>query len=67
MIKNKTKIKQKIYTTKKKRLNRESNLAHLRGRSPPRPLRHAAKDISNWENYYIQKYYFHEILTVDTV
>ena len=46
-LKTKQKQNEKIYTTKKKRVNRESNLAHLRGRSPPRPSRHAAKDIFN--------------------
>ena len=63
MIKNKSKKKKKKYIYKKEK--RESNFDHLQGRSAPRPLRQAVKDIVYWEKLLSLKYYFREILLVE--
>ena len=44
---------------RKKQLSREShpgNLDNLHGRSAPRPLRHAAKDIVKWAHFYLMHF-----------
>ena len=67
MIKNKSKKKKKkIYIQERKeQLSGESNFDHLQGRSAPRPLRQAVKDIVYWEKLLYLKYYFREILLVE--
>ena len=66
MIKNKSKKKKKKYIQERKeQLSGESNFDHLQGRSAPRPLRQAVKDIIYWEKLLYLKYYFREILLVE--
>ena len=67
MIKNKSKKKKKkkYIQERKEQLSGESNFDHLQGRSAPRPLRQAVKDIVYWEKLLYLKYYFREILLVE--
>ena len=66
MIKNKSKKKKKkCIQERKEQLSGESNFEHLQGRSAPRPLRQAVKDIVYWEKLLYLKYYFREILLVE--